>query len=360
MTQIENTTISRTGLHLNWEERNKIHAWKQLEQPLSNRAIAKLLGRAPQTINTEIKDGTVRQIKRQTHHGKTYEYETFVYSPDAGQAAYEKARRNSRKQPKWLDAPDFMAYADHQMKKEKQSPDVVIGRAKKLNLFSHEEIPCTTTLYNYIDLCLMETRNIDLHLKTRRNTKTSRTRKNKTILGNLIEKRPDIVDKRERFGDWEIDTVNGMRVGKDQALLTLTERKTRYEVIIKIDGKAANPVNRALTTLREAAGKDFALLFKTITSDNGVEFSGLSNLLKEITEVYFTHPYSSWERGTNENHNGLIRRFIPKGTRMEGVALSTIRRIQDWMNNLPRKILGYATPRECLLAELSKLSLAAK
>lgn len=90
MTQIENTTISRTGLHLNWEERNKIHAWKQLEQPLSNRAIAKLLGRAPQTINTEIKDGTVRQIKRQTHHGKTYEYETFVYSPDAGQAAYEK------------------------------------------------------------------------------------------------------------------------------------------------------------------------------------------------------------------------------------------------------------------------------
>lgn len=131
-------------------------------------------------------------------------------------------------------------------------------------------------------------------------------------------------------------------------------------MIIKIDGKAANPVNRALTTLKEAVEKDFALLFKTITSDNGVEFSGLSNLLKDITEVYFTHPYSSWERGTNENHNGLIRRFIPKGTRMEDVALTTIRRVQDWMNNLPRKILGYATPRECLFTELSKLSLAVK
>lgn len=228
-----------------------------------------------------------------------------------------------------------MVYADHQMKKEKQSPDVVVGRAKKLGLFPHENIPCTTTLYNYIDLCLMETRNIDLHLKTHRNTKTSRNRKNKAILGELIEKRPDIVDKRELFGDWEIDTVNGILGKGDQALLTLTERKTRYEVIIKIDGKASDPVNQALSTMRAAAGKDFELLFKTITSDNGTEFSGLSDLLKGIKKVYFTHPYSSWERDTNENHNGIIRRFIPKGSRLSDVPLSTIRRIQDWMNNLP-------------------------
>lgn len=357
MTQIENTIDSRKGKHLDYDERIKIEAWKQLNPPLSNRTIAKLLDRAPQTIHTEVKDGTVRQIKRQTNHGKTYEYESFVYSADAGQAAYENARVNSRKQPKWVSSPEFMAYADHQMKEEKHSPDCVVGRAKKLGLFPHEKIPCTSTIYNYIDLGLMETKNIDLHLKVRRKTNKPRNRKNKKILGDLIEKRPDIVDKRERFGDWEIDTVNGLRVGKDHALLTLTERKTRYEVIIKIDGKAADPVNRALTALKEAAGNDFALLFKTITSDNGLEFSRLSDLLKDITEVYFTHPYSSWERGTNENHNGMIRRFIPKGTRMEDVALSTIRRVQDWMNNLPRKILGYATPRECLLEELSKLSL---
>lgn len=172
----------------------------------------------------------------------------------------------------------------------------------------------------------------------------------------MNEKRPDIVDSRERFGGWKIDTMNGLRVGKDQALLTLTERKTPYEVIIKIDGKAADPVDRALTALKEAAGNDFKVLFKTITSDN--EFAGLSTLLKDITEVYFTHRYSSWERGTNENHNGMIRRFIPKGTRIEDRALTTIRRVQDWMNNLPRKVLGYATPRECLLNELSELPLA--
>lgn len=347
MTQTENTTFLRKGKHLDYEERNKIEAWKQLDQPLfSNRSIAKLLVRAPQTIHSEVKDGTVRQIRRQVQNGKTYEYESFAYSADAGQAAYEDARANSRKQPKWVALPNFMAYADHQMKKEKQSPDVVVGRAKKLGLFPNEKIPCTTTLYNYIDFGLMETKNIDLHLKVRRKTNKPKSRRNKKILGDLIEKRPDVVDTRERFGDWEIDTANGLRVGKDQALLTLTERKTRYEVIIKIDGKAA--------------GNDFDVLFKTITSDNGAEFTGLSTLLKGITEVYFTHPYSSWERGTNENHNGMIRRFIPKGTRMEDVALTTIRRVQDWMNNLPRRILGYATPRECLLDELSELSLAAR
>ncbi len=94
----------------------------------------------------------------------------------------------------------------------------------------------------------------------------------------MIEKRPDVVDSREEFGHWEIDTVVDLRTGKDHALLTLTERETRYEIIIKIDGKAADPVNRALKTLQEAAGKDFALLFKTITSDNGTEFSSISEL----------------------------------------------------------------------------------
>lgn len=95
MTQTENTTFLRKGKHLDYEERNKIEAWKQLDQPLSNRAIAKLLVRAHQTIHSEVKDGTVRQIRRQVQNGKTYEYESFVYSADAGQAAYEAARANS-------------------------------------------------------------------------------------------------------------------------------------------------------------------------------------------------------------------------------------------------------------------------
>ena len=100
------------------------------------------------------------------------------------------------------------------------------------------------------------------------------------------------MDSREEFGHWEIDTVVDLRTGKDHALLTLTERKTRYEIIIKIDGKAADPVNRALKTLQEAAGKDFALLFKTITSDNGTEFSSISELFVGIDRK----KWGSWNK----------------------------------------------------------------
>lgn len=252
-----------------------------------------------------------------------------------------------------------MAYADQKMEKEKYSPDIVIHFAKKSHLFPKEKIPCTTTLYNYINQGIMETKNMDLHLKVRRRINQPRNRTNKRILGDLIEKRPDIVDSQEEFGYWEMDMVMGLRAGNDHALLMLTERKTRYEIIIKMDGKASTPVNRALTNLKEAAGEHFGQLFKTITSDNGTEFAGVSALLKEVTNVYFSHPFSSWERGTNENHNGMIRRFIPKRTRISDVSLQTVRRVQDWMNTLPRKILGYATPRECLLEEIGKLKLVA-
>ncbi|MGX7198135.1 IS30 family transposase [Enterococcus olivae] len=360
MTQTQNTTESPKGKHLTYKERVQIETFRSLDNPLSGNCIAKKLGRARRTIHKEIKDGTVRQVRKQKQNGKEYWYDYVVYSADAGQAAYENARKHSSKQHKWVKAPNFMAYADQQMKENNYSPDVIVGRAKKLKLFPEEDIPCTTTLYNYIDQGFMETKNIDLHLKVRRRTNHAQNRKNKKLLGDLIEKRPDIVDSREEFGHWEIDTVAGLKSGTDQALLTLTERKTRYEVIIKIDGKASNPVNQALATLKAAAGEHFGLLFRTMTSDNGSEFSGLTELLKEVTDVYFTHPYSSWERGTNENHNGIIRRFIPKGTRMMDVSLSTVRHVQDWMNTLPRRILGYATPRECLIEEIRQLQLGAR
>jgi len=352
MTQLEHSTKSRKGKHLSYNERKDIEHWKRIDRPLSNREIARRLERAPQTIHTEVKDGTVRQIKRQMHQGKVYEYPYTIYLADAGQAAYEQARKNSGRNYQWIHAPAFMAYADHQMKVEKQAPDVVVGRAKREKWFPEENIPCTTSLYHYIDQGFMETINLDLHLKTRRKTKHKHSRKNRKIMGESIEKRPDKVDSRETFGHWEIDTVRGLRAGQDHCLLTLTERKTRYEVVVKVDGKDSEPVNRALYDLEKAAGPYFPQLFQTITSDNGVEFSDLSELLQGIAKVYFTHPYSSCERGTNENHNGMIRRFIPKGTRLTKVSSATIRRVQDWMNHLPRKILGYATPYERLTEEV--------
>ena len=124
----------------------------------------------------------------------------------------------------------------------------------------------------------------------------------------------------------------------------------------KIPGKTAAAVAIGLSALREEYGNGFSKVFKTITSDNGSEFAELSNLEENSdTLVYFTHPYTSSERGTNECHNGLIRRFVPKGSRIDGYSIDDIAFVGDWCNTLPRKILGYATPEELFEQQLDKI-----
>lgn len=114
---------------------------------------------------------------------------------------------------------------------------------------------------------------------------------------------------------------------------------TRKEIIRKIPGKNTKSVMRALHTLISEAGPHFSTVFKSITSDNGSEFSELSTL-EPLTTIYFTHPYTSSERGTNERHNGLIRRFIPKGRKISDYSVEIIAKVQTWCNSLPRRSLG--------------------
>ncbi len=196
-------------------------------------------------------------------------------------------------------------------------------------------------------------RNIDLYLKVRRRSTRCRGRINKRILGQSIEQRPIEILTREEFGHWEIDSAVGRR-SKDESLLTLTERKTRQELIIRLANKDSDSVQTAMKCRQERTGSSFAKIFRSITADNGSEFADLSALLTPWNcQVYFSHPYSSRERGTNERHNGLIRRFIPKTKTIRYVSNALVRKTKDWCNLLPRKILGYKTPQECFLEERS-------
>ena len=143
----------------------------------------------------------------------------------------------------------------------------------------------------------------------------------------------------------------------DSALLTMTERKTRDELIFKIPEKSSSAVNQTLANLKSLYGKRLNEVIRSITADNGSEFSELSSIAQDWNiEVYYAHPCSSWERGTNERHNGLLRRFIPKGKAINDLQSGTIERIQSWVNRLPRKILGYKTPEQCFLEELQKIA----
>lgn len=139
--------------------------------------------------------------------------------------------------------------------------------------------------------------------------------KNRKTLGKSIEERPLLVEFHEDFCHFKIDTVNGKRDGSEMVLLMLTERKTRFEIIRSIDAEDANSVTYAIKQLISEYGSSFSHMFRSITVDNGSEFAHalLSETLAGRSEVYFIHPYTSCERVTNENHNRMIRHYIPKG-----------------------------------------------
>nr|WP_170170050.1 IS30 family transposase [Vagococcus elongatus] len=142
-----------------------------------------------------------------------------------------------------------------------------------------------------------------------------RNRQHKKELGKSIDQRPSLINTRKTFGHWEIDSVIGSKSKDDNALLTLVERKTRYMITIVLDDHTEESVCHALKQLVKKFGQTlFTQVFKSITADNGSEFSSLDDTLKHLSDIYFAHPYLSWERGTNERHNGLLRQFVPKGT----------------------------------------------
>ena len=176
------------------------------------------------------------------------------------------------------------------------------------------------------------------------------------VLGRSIEERPAIVSEGTEIGHWEVDTVVGKREGREAVTFTAVEKVTRNYIAIRIPGRNSAGVDSAMEQLIELYGKDrFSQVFKTMTADNGPEFETFSQYEKLGTKIYFTHPYSSWERPQNERHNGLFRDFIPKGTSMEPFCNEDILNMADALNQRPRRILGYHTPMELFEAFLDEV-----
>lgn len=334
MTHIHSNTKKRKYTHLTDIERGQIAAY--IEQELSYREIAEKMGRDVSTISREVKRGSVQQMDT-SHQSYT------KYFPDVGARVYEKNRRNCGSHSTIMEAWDFLKFADDKILTEKWSPDAAVGSAKRHEKFDY--IPSTKTLYNWIDEGKLTVKNIDLEMKLRRSTKGRKSRKNKKMLGTSIEERPESIETREEFGHWEIDTVLGHK-SKDDALLTLVERNTRNTIIRRLSNKSSQAVTEAMNDIFSEY-LETNVVFKSITADNGSEFSELSNQGNEFhVDVYFAHPYASWERGSNERHNGLIRRFIKKGQPINTYTDEQIADVEEWMNTLPRKILDYQTPAE--------------
>ena len=156
-----------------------------------------------------------------------------------------------------------------------------------------------------------------------------------------IEKRPAVVEQRKRIGDWEVDTIVGK--GHRQAIVSLTERKSRLVLLRKVDRRTADLVSDAVIGLLQPISERL----HTITADNGKEFAEHERISRELnTDFFFTHPFASWERGTNENMNGLVRQYIPKQRALDSITDHELLFITNRLNHRPRKCLDFRTPFE--------------
>ena len=198
------------------------------------------------------------------------------------------------------------------------------------------------------------------HIKKKRKLKKIRTVPLSNPAGKkLIDQREAAVDGRLAFGHWEMDTVySGKNRGKG-CLLVLTERATRKEIIIKMPDRTAASTVAAIDRLERKLGrKTFKAMFQSITCDNGVEFSDIFGIMKRNrTDVFHCHAYASWERGSNENQNKLIRRFIKKGDNISKYTKKQIQDIEDWINMLPRKLFAGRSSFEMFEQALSQLNI---
>lgn len=279
------------------------------------------------------------------------------YYADAGQRIHMERAANKGRPLKIGHDHKLAEHIERKIREEKYAPDAVIGEIKATGL-SFEVSKCTKTLYNYVDKELfLSITNKDLpvkkHGKKRKYSKVRKVALN-NLRGRSIGERPEHVEMREEAGHWEMDCV----VGKGKAcLLVMTERKSRNELIFKLKGRKQEYVKEVLDRLEKKHKSKFKEKFKSITMDNGSEFldfTGLEEsnikLGERRTICYYAHPYSAWERGSNEVSNKLIRRFVPKGTNIDSFTKKDIKRIEHWMNNYPRRMFGYRSAKDMLAA----------
>lgn len=346
MCQQNNITKSRKGKHLEYSERLSIERWWNRDKR-TKVEIAGLLDRYEKTIRNEIKRGLVKNLTSEL-------VEIWVYSADVAQQRYEYYLKAKGPKLKIDNDYELKEYVEKSIKEDKKSPEVIAEEIKEMNFKTKM---CARTIRNNIasgDIYDIKSKDMIY------NKKHKEKNKEKKVCGKVpaeksIDYRPEEANTREVYGHWEGDLVIGKRK-RGSVLLTFTERMTREEIIIKLPSKEAKEVAKALDVLEIKYKQEFSKKFKTITFDNGPEFRNWKSLEKSYdrrktkprTQVYYAHPYRSGERGSNENGNRLIRRFIPKGTDITLISEEFIKHVENWINNYPRAMFKYKSTNQIL------------
>lgn len=334
--------MGRTGQHyMTSGERQQLEALRRAGH--SVREIAAQLGFCRQTIYNELKLGASKVID--ARHGMWKD--TIIYSAQKADQLHAYAQGNKGGT---LKIGNHHAYAQRLEdlmrgvqadgtidRRKRYSPAAALAQTRREG---YQVTVCIATLYSYIN------KGVFRHL-TRRDLWAPRRRRAYRHVQRIahpllpsIANRPQVINDRAEPGHWEMDLVVG-RAGSRPALLTMTERQSRQEIIVKLPDKTSKSVLQALASVKAP--------IRSITTDNGSEFMAYDQIrttLPECQEVYYCHSYASWEKGTNERHNRIIRQWFPKGTDFGQVTQEELDDLADFMNHYPRRVLGWKCPAE--------------
>lgn len=331
--------------HLNYTERTQIERWHNIEKK-TNKEIAKLLNKSVRTIQREINRGKTRNLTSEL-------IEIYVYSADIAQNRYNYYIHSKGPELKLGSDYKLAEYIENGIKNERKSPEILINDIEKKSLQFDSKV-CAKTIRNCIHKRILNLTEKDMiYKKENKDKNQERYHCIKVPAEKSIDFRPQEANERSEYGHWEGDLVVG-KEGKGSALFTLTERLTREEIIYKIPSKHSENIVKSIDDLEKKYKKKFKNKFKTITFDNGGEFRCWKDIETSYdrrkkyprVKVYYAHPYRSGERGSNENGNRLIRRFIPKGTIISTISEEFIKQVENWINNLSRPTFGFKSSLE--------------
>ena len=328
----------KKGKHIKWEDRLKIQG--ALRTGAKPAEIAKMIGCCRATVYNEINRGQCVQ-----QHDAEFVTE---YCADVAERKYQEALRAKGPDIKLGNDFELAEFLENKIIDDRFSPGAALAFIREQGLQFKTQI-CENTLYNYIyrgDIFLRLSKEHLLYKGKHHKKKAEPHKRAREAKGKTIEDRPAEVKERETFGNWEMDSIVGCK-GSKAALLVLTERLTRYGLVFRVPDHTMGSVVKVLDRLERKLGKDFQRIFQSITVDNGSEFQDCDGMQKSLrrrqprTTIYYCHPYTASERGSNENMNRIIRRFFPKGTNFDEVTAAEVAQAETWMNDYPRAILGW-------------------
>ena len=350
--EVENKEVKR-NLDITYEERCKIEF--MIKKKYTMQEMSEELGRNKSTISREIKRHC--DIKWNYNTGNCQK----VYSAAVAQGKYEYNKKKAGRKCKL--SKGLKQFIEDKVIKEKWSPEEVAGYIK-VNNIEFEIQPSFQLIYYWIEKKKLNISPIDLVHKAKlkkRKKKAEKVEKLPKHKEKSIHKRPKEIDENKEFGHWELDCVEGGK-GSKKTYMTLLERVTKKYIVIEMKEHTNSCVKEAIDRLEEMYGKYFKEIFKSMTTDNGHEFIDYDkieiskfNEKERRTEVYYTEPYSSWQKGMNENCNGILRRFIPKGTDLNKISKEKLEKILNKINGKPRKILGFISADRRFKEEIDKI-----